>query len=227
MKFLCAFLIFAIVVLILGLTSASASPLAQASKKLYNAQQQKDVTAWGAHATINWTDPPLNGGTFSDHRVAVIQLSPWHYGEIGWLKDSTGLHTFVAYDDGGGNTQQFFSVSPATHDYSLQYDPNTAQYWFYVDSVVVFNWPINFSSGGYVAAGGEVWDGVESMGWTRLSNLSYLVNQGGNNFVYVPWNGYQRYVVEFPYCNIGIDSNSFYDTENICYVFLPVILNSQ
>ena len=76
MKILRAMAITTVIVILFGLTSANASPLAQSPKKLYNAQQKKDVTAWGAFATINWTDPPLNGGTYSDHRVAVLQSSP-------------------------------------------------------------------------------------------------------------------------------------------------------
>lgn len=147
MKILRVLLLIAVTMTMIGLTGANASPLAQTPKKLYNAQQKKDITAWGALATINWTDPPLNGGTYSDHRVAVIQLSPWRYGEIGWIKYSTGLQTFITYDAGGGAIQHVYSVTPATHDYALQYDPNTAEYWFYVDTTPIFHWALNFSSG--------------------------------------------------------------------------------
>ena len=189
MKILRAMALVTVIVASFGLTSANASPLAQTPKKLYNAQQQKDITAWGALATINWTEPTLDGGTYSDHRVAVIQSSPWRYGEIGWIKYSTGPQTFVAYDSGGGNRSRGYSFTPATHDYALQYDPSTGEYWFYVDTVPVDHFALNFSSGNLARGGGEVWDGVESMGQTRLSNLSYSVNQGGN-FSYTSWNGY-------------------------------------
>jgi hypothetical protein len=120
MKILRVFLFMAVTMTSLGLTAANASPLAQTPKKLYNAQQKKDVTAWGALATINWTDPPLNGGTFSDHRVAVIQASPWRYGEIGWKKSSTGINTFITYDAGSGPIEHLYPFTPATHDYQLQ-----------------------------------------------------------------------------------------------------------
>lgn len=222
MKILLAFLSIAMVAA-LGLTSAVASPNLQGTKKLYNAQQKKDLIAWGAQATITWTDPPLHGGSYSAHRVAVIQISPWRYAEIGWYKYSAGLFTFVTCEDGSGPQMDLFPVSPATHEYAFQYDPNGAQHWFYVDSSVVSHKAVNFSSGDRVAAGGEVYDGVESMGRTRLFNLRYLINVGGS-FYYVPWDGYERYMIEFPYCNIAIDPNSFYDTEWECYVLLPLVL---
>ncbi len=53
MKILRAMAIATVIVILLGLTSANASPLAQTPKKLYNAQQKKEITAWGAAATIN------------------------------------------------------------------------------------------------------------------------------------------------------------------------------
>lgn len=228
MKILRAMVIATVIVVLFGLTSANAGPLAQTPKKYYNAQQKKDVTAWGAAATITWTDPPLNGGTFSDHRVAVLQSSPQRYGEIGWIKRSTGLFYFVTYDDGSGAgpISHEYPLSPGTHVYSLQYDPNTGEYWFYVDGGYVYNIALNFSSGSYVAAGGEVLDGVESMGQTQLYDLNYFVNQGG---IFSPalWNGYVPYIVEHPYCNIPIDSNSFYDSECPYYNALPLILNQQ
>jgi hypothetical protein len=46
MKILRVFLFMAVTMTSLGLTAANASPLAQTPKKLYNAQQKKDVTAW-------------------------------------------------------------------------------------------------------------------------------------------------------------------------------------
>jgi hypothetical protein len=225
MKILRTLLLVLMIATMLGLTDASASPLAQTPKKYYNAQQKKDVAAWGAKATITWTDPALNGGTFSAHRIAMIQVSPFQFGEIGWEKTTGGLLGFVTYNDGSGigNQGTTFSVSPATHEYALQYDPNTQRYWFYVDGSIVFNAATNFPSGNRVAGGGEAYDGVESMGHTRLSDLGYSVNQGGN-FSYAPWNGYESYQQGYPYCNILIDSSSFYDADCPYYIALPLLL---
>jgi hypothetical protein len=64
------------------------------------------------------------------------------------------------------------------------------------------------------------------MGQTQLSNLSYLAYQGGV-FSLTSWNGYVPYIEEYPYCNIPIDSNSFYDSECPYYIALPLILNQQ
>ena len=169
MKILRAMAIVTVIVVLFGLTSANASPLAQTPKKLYNAQQKKDVTAWGAFATINWTDPSLNGGTFSDHRVAVLQSSPQRYGEIGWIKRSTGPFIFVTYDDGSGAgaVSHEYSVSPALADYAVQYDPNTGEYWFYVDATPITHSALNFSTSSYVAV--AVKSGTASRAWGRLN----------------------------------------------------------
>ncbi len=129
--------------MVLGLTGASydgqatinAQPTESTSvfhnavqkKYYYNATQKKDVTAaWGAEVSITWTDPDLKWGTFSAHRVALVQQSPWRYAEVGWIKRTTGLFIFVTWDDGSGpQSRQFSNLSPATHVYSSQYDPNT------------------------------------------------------------------------------------------------------
>lgn len=188
-----------------------------------NAAQKKDVgTAWGVEGRITWTNPDLRGGTGSAHRVAVVQQNPWRYTEVGWAKLTNGLYTFVTYENGTGPITQYFSnLTPAEHQYTAQYDPNTAKHWYYVDGVSFFSQPVNFSWGDRVIGGGEVIDGIEGMGNTLLFDLRYLVNQGGS-FLYVPWDGYERYVEDRPYCNVPNGLNSFYDTE--CWVYLPILI---
>lgn len=211
-----------------GTRSLETTPIlySPTQKVYYNATQQKYITAWGVEAYITWTDPSLNGGTFSAHRVILNQLSPWRYTEVGWAKFSTGLFLFVTYDDGiaGPQTQYFPNLSPSTHLYSSQYDPTTQQHWFYLDSSPFFNRSMNFATGDRVVGGGEVYDGIESMGGTQLSELAYSVNTGGN-FYFFYWNGYERYVEDYPYCNISNGPSSFYDVDCRYRIFLPLVLN--
>ena len=82
---------------------------------------------------------------------------------------------------------------------------------------------MNFTSGDRVIGGGEVYAGIENMGRTRLSDLSYSVNDGGN-FYFTYWNGYVRHVEDYPYCNIPNGPNSFYDAECPYRIFLPLVI---
>src|SRR5262245_44296232 len=139
---------------------------------LHNATQKKDVTAWGVSGYISWTNPNLNNGTASYHRVGVVQNSPWRFVEFGWVKTvlcgncewNQRFCGLVSYDDGGGGLNVHISgITQATHRYSMQYDPNTNKYWFYMDGVNVYSRIVNFSSGNFVAGGGEVSNGLEKM----------------------------------------------------------------
>lgn len=179
---------------------------------LHNATQKKDVTAWGVLANLTWTNPNLNGGSWSYHRPMVVQWSPWRFVEFGWQKTTSGFRGLVGYNDGSGNKNQVISgVSAATHSYSIQYDPNSTKYWFYVDGSNVWNVNANFSSGNAVISGGEVASGVECMGHTRNYNLHYLQRNANGTFTYYFWNGYVPYAVDAPYSNAPDGSNAFYD----------------
>lgn len=154
----------------------------------------------------------------------LVQQNPWpgKYTEVGWAKFSTDLELFVAYNDGAGPGTVFFgNRPPTTHIYSSQFDPNSNVHWFYFDNVAFYNRNMNFSWGDRVEAGGEVYDGIESMGRTLLYDLRYLTNIGGL-FYFYPWNGYGRYVEDFPYYNLPNGLNSFYDTEGKL-IFFPFI----
>ncbi|MES4787651.1 MAG: hypothetical protein C4294_19675 [Nitrospiraceae bacterium] len=193
-------------------------PANHCSNCFHQAAEQQYVTAWGGWAYI----PNLNSGRGSYHRVAVFQLSPFRFAEIGWIKTNTfgsycgWWNTFcaqVSWDSGSGNQNFSSAISQATHLYSLQYDPNTQKYWFYVDGSNIFNQNANFSSG-TIGAGGEVVDGVESMAHTQLYDLRYLQRNGDGSFVFVSWNGHVNYRDDPPYYNTDNGPNSFYDDGN-------------
>lgn len=193
-----------------------------------NAAQKKDgIVPWGVEAYITWTDPNLRGGTGSGHRVIVVLENPTRpYTELGWAKLNDGLHSYVTYFDGimpNPVTQFFENITPITHQYTIQYDPTQSKHFYFIDGIPFFSQAVNFSSGNRVVAGGEVIDGFESMGNTLLYDLRYLTLQG-SNFLFVPWDGYERYVEDRPYCNILNGPNSFYDTE--CWIFLPTLLKT-
>lgn len=179
---------------------------------LHNATEKKDITAWGVWGYITWTNPNLNGGAWSYHRVAVVKWSPWRFVEWGWQKISTGIRGAIAYDAGSGGVNVIIGgVSAATHRYSIQYDPNTSKYWFYLDGANVYNINANFSSGNAVTGGGET-TGVEAMAHTKLYDLRYLKKNANGTFSYVLWGGHINYADDPPYYNTnGTDVNSFYD----------------
>ncbi len=181
---------------------------------LHNCTEKKDVVAWGAWAYINWTNPDLDtgdGGQWVYNRVGVAQVSPWRFVEFGWWKTTSGLQGYIAYNDGSGNKGQSVTISAATHRYSMQYDPNTGKYWFYVDGSNVWNVNANFTDGDFAVGGGEVGYGVESMGHTKLWDLRYSKRNPDGTFQYALWNGHVNYADDDPYFNTNIDSNSFYD----------------
>jgi len=237
-KIASAFFIAAIIAIVIGAPSESGDkhgidkPSLKQPSPFYsplqvpnaNASQKKDgIVPWGVEAYITWTDPDLRTGTGSAHRVIVVLDNPTNpYTELGWSKLNDGRHSFITYHTGNGNpvTLYFGNMTPATHQYTIQYDPNQSKHFYYIDGVPFFSQAVGFSSGNRVVAGGEVLDGVESMGNTLLYDLRYLTLQG-SNFVFVPWNGYERFVEDYPYCNISNGSNSFYDTE--CRIFLPTL----
>ncbi len=181
---------------------------------LHNCTDKKDITAWGAWAYINWTNPDLDtgdGGIWVYNRVGVVQWSPWRYVEFGWQKTTAGIRGAIGYNDGSGAKQVNVVITAATHKYHMQYDPNTGKYWFYVDGSNVANVNANFSSGNAVIGGGEVPYGVESMGHTLLSDLRYLKRNPDGTFVFSSWNGHINYADDAPYYNTDNGSNSFYD----------------
>jgi hypothetical protein len=181
---------------------------------LHNATEKKVVTTWGGSAYITFTDPNLSGGSASYHRVATVEGTTGKFVEWGWVKTPTGFYALLAWNDGGimGVQQKYFTgVSGATHRYSHQYDPNTGNFWFYVDGAYYTYQNANFSSGTFEGAGGEAGQGVESFNSTLLYNLRYLQNTNGT-FTFVSWNGHVNDVDNAPYYNAnGSDSNSFYD----------------
>jgi len=183
---------------------------------LHNALEKKNITAWGAYAYITWRNPNLNGGLFSYHRVGVMLQTPttWRFVEFGQRKISTGIQGTIAYNAGSGTNNIFLPISTGTHQYSMQYDPNSGKYWFYLDGANVYNINAGFSSGNAVIAGGEVAYGVEAMAHTKIYGLRYLKRKADGTFVYVSWNGhvdYSSYGDDPPYYNTNINLNSFYD----------------
>jgi hypothetical protein len=179
---------------------------------LHNATEKRDGTTWGGSGYLTWTNPNLNGGWASYHRVATAQTSPWRFVEWGWGKTSSGYQAILAYDAGSGGQNVYFSgITAATHQYSHQYDPNTSKYWFYIDGSNYTNINANFSSGTFNAAGGEAGNGVESFNSTKVYDLRYLVRNPNGTFTFASWNGHSNYIDNAPYSNQNIDGNSFYD----------------
>jgi hypothetical protein len=215
------FSLFALI--LLGLTSLTLkveasnikSPEAhQCSTCLHNATERIIRTVWGVSANITYSNPLLKGGLWSFHRVAVANEAPYRFIEWGWYKDATGIHGLVVYNTGSGSSRRvkIEGVSPATHRYSMQYDPNTKKYWVYLDGKYVYNANPNFSSGTYAVAGGEVATGVERMSYAYIYNLQYLKKNADGTFVFAPWNNHLNYVDDPPYYNPnGPNLNSFYD----------------
>jgi hypothetical protein len=209
----------------LGLSSATLSveaadsnaPESNHCKCLHNATERIIRTVWGVSANITYSSPLLKGGLWSFHRVGVANESPFRFIEWGWYKDATGIHGIVGFNTGkGGPTQRVVieGISPATHRYSLQYDPNTKQYWVYLDGKYVYKANPNFSSGTYAMAGGEVATGVEGMFHARIYNLRTLKKNADGTFMFIPWGNHLNYVDNPPYYNpIGPDVNSFYNAQ--------------
>jgi len=188
----------------------------------HNAQQKKDVANFGAYAYIQWKKInllPGNGGTYSYHRVASVQTTPWKYVEFGWIRTTKNWCAGVAidkycglivYNAGGADLNHAVAITKADHAYFSQYDPNTNKHWFFLDGANVWNINAGFGQGNQVKGGGEVGAGVEQMKDVHLSSLEYLVNNGGN-FQFVFWNGYADAEQEAPYSNVDGGPNDFFN----------------
>lgn len=185
----------------------------------HNAQQKKDVANFGVFSRIQWKKINLNGGIVSYHRVASIQLNPWRYVEIGWMRSVTGecgnvainnYCGFIVYNAGGPDLGHAFAITRAAHNYQVQYDPNTMKHWFYLDGANVWNVSAGFGQGTQVKGGGEVGTGVEQMKDIQLSNLLYSIQNGGV-FQLQPWNGYVDAEQEAPYSTIDGGPNDFFN----------------
>lgn len=180
---------------------------------LHNATDKFDVTAWGVRGIITWTNPPLNGGFWSYTRVALLVQSPFKFVEWGWYK-TCEVNCFVgliAWDDGSGlQNLTVPGIIAGDHTWSIQYDPNTSRYYFYVDAVSMYNLQINMSSGNRVTAGGEVNTGIERMNHVRTSSLNYLFRRSDGTFTFRPWTSHTNYVDDPPFYNTNINSAGFY-----------------
>ncbi len=87
-----------------------AGPLSAHEGK-HNATRKKQVSAYGAKAYIEGTDPAINNGQWSYHRVALVHSDPWMYGEIGWLKIGTSFTGHIVLENPSRHTR-IFSYTP-------------------------------------------------------------------------------------------------------------------
>jgi hypothetical protein len=174
---------------------------------LHNATQQKSTTAWGVRGYVTWTNPALNSGWVSYHRVGIVKDgSPFKFAEYGTGKYSDGIKSVVAYDAGSGPVNKFFAISAATHRYTVTYSASSGNYNFYVDGSFVYGQAVGFSSANSVVGGGEVGNGVEAMNSTQLYTLEYQATSSGG---YQAWNGYSVQRQDAPYYNGYVNNNSF------------------
>lgn len=185
---------------------------------VHNATEENSGNWFGSKATINWTDPNLNGGpwvyvrTTSSHQV---QGQCHRYSEIGWYKTSTSLKGLIVWDKACSRDQLLFDITAATHTYSQQYfDSGGIDYYaWHVDGNFIGSGQTNFSYTTTVFCGGEVATGVESMGNTKCGSNSKLIKNPDGTYVFILWNGHSDYGDDPPYYNSNDPSdpnNSFY-----------------
>lgn len=187
--------------------------------RLHNAVRAKDVDNYGGWAKIEGTDPDLHGGQWSYNRVAVIQTSPWRYGEIGWWKKSNGkFKGLIVWENPDYHSKEFTYSSGSTHSFSNQYSPDTGRYHWFYDGRQIHSDTLGFARGDRVMRGGEVATGVEGMGNARCGDggsngLRYMVADG-DDWGYHPWNGNIVHREDAPYRTVKIDNNNFRATGN-------------
>lgn len=207
--------LFAAILLLFGLLG---SPMTSAhSNALHNATEQSTGTWYGSRATINWTDPSLNGGSWVYVRTSSNNSSGacFKFSEIGWYKTTGGLQGLVVWDKGCSRSDMTFSVSAATHTYSQQYynSGGVDRYAWYLDGSYIGSGQTDFSSTTTVTCGGEVATGVESMGNTKCGSNYKLRKNADNTYTFILWGGHTNYVDDTPYHNdndAADPNNSFY-----------------
>ena len=211
-----------LVALIVAATMVNIVPTGSVSAHVdgvHNATRKKQVAAYGAKADIEGTDPAINGGQWSYHRVGVVQSSPWQYGEIGWLKIDTSFTGYIVMRAPDPRTRLFSCDEGEAHTFVAQWDPNQERHHWFYDGGWVWSDALGFDQADYVICGGEVATGVEGMGDTRCGNggsngLLYLMPNGSGGWHYLPWNGHSAHVEDDPYEVEYIDSNNFRATGN-------------
>lgn len=175
---------------------------------LHNATEKRDGTAWGVRSYISWTDPPLNGGAWTYHRVAMAQWTPWRFSEFGWQKTASGFRGMIAYEAGSGvQNVPVTGIAATTHRYTITYSASSGKHLFYVDGLHIISISVGFTSSNAVIGGGET-TGVEGMGNTQLYTLEFQASSSGG---YQAWNGHVSYIDDLPYYNGYVNNNSFTD----------------
>lgn len=188
------------------------------SNAIHNATEQNAGNWYGSRATINWTNPNLNGGQWVYNRTSSnhsVSGSCFRYSEIGWYKTTSGLQGLVVWDSGCNRSSLTFSITATTHTYSQQYylSGGNDRYAWFVDGNSIGNGLTNFSYTTTVTCGGEVATGVESMGNTRCGSNYKLRKNPNGTYTFILWNGHTDYVDDPPYYNQNDPSdpnNSFY-----------------
>jgi hypothetical protein len=185
---------------------------------IHNATEQNAGNWYGSRATINWTNPNLNGGqwvyvrTSSNHQV---QGYCFRFSEIGWYKTTSSLKGLVIWDSGCSRKDLTFNITAATHTYSQQYfeSGGVDRYAWYVDGSYIGSGQTNFFYTTTVTCGGEVATGVESMGNTRCGSNYKLRKNTDGTYTFILWGGHTNYVDDPPYYNTNDPSdpdNSFF-----------------
>ena len=146
-----------------------AGPLSAHEGK-HNATRKKQVSAYGAKAYIEGTDPAINNGQWSYHRVALVHSDPWMYGEIGWLKIGTSFTGHIVLENPSRHTRIFSYTPGGAHSFAVQWDPNQEKHHWFYDGDWLLADDLGFDQGDFVMCGGEVATGVEGMGDTRCGN---------------------------------------------------------
>lgn len=191
---------------------------------LHNATEQNTGNWWGSSAEINYTNPNLNGGSWSYHRTAVGWYDPywyWSFVENGWIKDSSsGLYGLGVWQSSTDcmRREVRYGISPATHRYQQRYFNSGGQNWYALehDFAWVASVETGFSYGTMVIAGGET-QGIESMAWTDNIRNWKLYRDGVGNFYWINWDSHINYIDNPPYFNVNnsIDpGNEFYSVGN-------------
>lgn len=220
--------------------ASCANPLPNATVFL-----NKQDKAYGARATITYTNPSLNSTAylaFSYHRVAVAQNfsggsnDPFYFIEFGWLKSNryaingsvpTSI-PFGAWRGPNGDTAQLAFTgttwAPTTYNYEVRLIRNPDRWVIRLGGNDIYSVSANligFTAGDDLVAGGEVCYGIEQMNCIYTNNLQWFKLKGSGQYVWRGWDSWQLGVQTPPYSNYGNGAQNYFYTRDNQLLCLP------
>lgn len=179
-----------VALLLVAIFGIESTPIVEGRAKspdaLVNAIGAYNSNPWGSQARITTANPYIGDGAYSWVRTAV-QYNPVgsgtnYYAEIGWWKDSTGIHVHVV----SNSPIEYFSLSYSqqpvngtTHTYQVFWNSGLNGYDLRYDGALITNRSASLTLT-RVTCGGEANSSANAIGISTCKRNKYANSSTGN-----------------------------------------------